>query len=110
MQARLQGDPTSWSWVIFSGAEWIFLGALTPMGVWVRDQRAAAAPRMIELPGDVLQTVLRTDSRHEIPLRDEIRFLEQYLAIEQVRFSDRLHVRWAIAEPLRAALVPEFVL
>ena len=84
--------------------------SLNAIGVLVRDQKTAAASRMIELLGDVLRTVLRTDPRHEIPLRDEIGFLEQYLAIEQVRFSDRLRVVWSIDESLRAAMVPEFIL
>lgn len=84
--------------------------SLNAVGVLVRDQKTAAASRMIELLGDVLRTVLRNDPRHEIPLRDEIQFLEQYLAIEQVRFSDRLRVQWSIPEELKDALVPEFVL
>ena len=84
--------------------------SLNAIGVLVRDQKTAAASRMIELLGDVLRTVLRNDPRHEVPLRAEIEFLEQYLAIEQVRFSDRLTVRWSIDESLRGALVPEFVL
>jgi two-component system LytT family sensor kinase len=84
--------------------------SLNAVGVLVRDQKTAAASRMIELLGEVLRTVLRTDPRHEIPLRDEIQFLEQYLAIEQVRFSDRLQVHWLIPDDLRDALVPEFLL
>jgi two-component system LytT family sensor kinase len=65
---------------------------------------------MLELLSDVLRQVLRTDQPHEIPLRDEVRFLEQYLGIEQVRFSDRLHVQWSIEERSRAALIPGFIL
>src|SRR5262249_8504411 len=85
------------------------LNSLNAVGVLVRDQNTRAASRMIELLGDVLQTVLRTDERHEIPLADELRFLEQYLAIEQVRFSDRLRVTWSIGD-VRSAMVPGFVL
>jgi two-component system, LytTR family, sensor kinase len=84
--------------------------SLNAIGVLVRDQNTSAASRMIELLGDVLHTVLRTDPRHEIPLHEEIGFLERYLAIEQVRFSDRLRVRWSIGDELRSALVPGFIL
>jgi signal transduction histidine kinase len=83
--------------------------SLNAIGVLVRDTNNAAASRMIELLGDVLHTVLRADNRHEITLDEELRFLDQYLAIEQVRFSDRLRVTWAIAD-VRSALVPSFVL
>jgi sensor histidine kinase YesM len=65
---------------------------------------------MLELLGDVLHIVLRSDARHEVSLNEEVRFLEQYLAIEQVRFSDRLRVVWSIDDNTRRALVPGFVL
>jgi two-component system, LytTR family, sensor kinase len=84
--------------------------SLNAIGVLVRDQNTAAASRMLELLGDVLHSVLRSDARHEIPLSEEITFLEQYLAIEQVRFSDRLRVTWSIDDRLRSAAVPGFIL
>jgi len=37
-----------------------------------------------------------------IPLDEELQFIEKYL--EQVRFSDRLQVRWSIASEVRDAL------
>ena len=84
--------------------------SLNAIGVLVRDENTTAASRMLELLGDVLHTVLRSDARHEVSLNEEIHFLEQYLAIEQVRFSDRLRVTWSIDEATRRALVPGFVL
>jgi LytS/YehU family sensor histidine kinase len=84
--------------------------SLNALAVLVREPNTPAASRMLELLGDVLRQVLRTDQPHEIPLADELRFVEQYLAIEQVRFSDRLRVAWSIDEQARAALVPGFVL
>ncbi|MGH9159026.1 MAG: sensor histidine kinase [Vicinamibacteraceae bacterium] len=84
--------------------------SLNALAVLVREQNTAAASRMLELIGDVLRQVLRTDQPHEVPLAEELRFLEQYLAIEQVRFSDRLRVHWFIDEGAHAALVPGFVL
>jgi LytS/YehU family sensor histidine kinase len=65
---------------------------------------------MLERLGDVLRQVLRTDLPHEVTLAEELEFLEQYLAIEQERFSDRLRVHWSIEERARTALVPSFVL
>ena len=84
--------------------------SLNAITVLVRDQDTAAAGRMLDLLSDVLRQVLRSDRAHEVSLADELRFLERYLAIEQVRFSDRLVVRFDIDESLLDAAVPEFVL
>ncbi len=84
--------------------------SLNAIAVLVRDQRTADASRVIERLGGVLHQVLQGEGRQEVTLDEELRFLEQYLAIEQVRFPDRLVVRWAIAPELRDALMPEFVL
>lgn len=84
--------------------------SLNAVGVLVRDQNTVAATRMLERLGDVLRQVLRTDLPHEVTLAEELEFLEQYLAIEQERFSDRLRVHWSIEDRARSALVPSFVL
>jgi LytS/YehU family sensor histidine kinase len=65
---------------------------------------------MLDLLSDVLRQVLKSDRAHEVPLADELEFLERYLAIEQVRFSDRLRVRFDVDESLLDAAVPEFLL
>jgi signal transduction histidine kinase len=84
--------------------------SLNAITVLVRDEDTAAAGRMLELLSDVLRQVLRADGAHEVSLADELRFLERYLAIEQVRFSDRLTVRFVIDDTLRDAAVPHFLL
>ena len=84
--------------------------SLNAITVLVRDQDTAAAGRMLSLLSDVLRQVLRTDQAHEVSLSDELRFLERYLAIEQVRFSDRLHVVFDVDDALRDAAVPAFLL
>ncbi|MFN2563696.1 MAG: sensor histidine kinase [Gemmatimonadaceae bacterium] len=84
--------------------------SLNAITVLVRDQRTREATTMLELLSDVLRQVLRTDPGHEVPLADELRFLEQYLAIEQVRFSDRLQVTFAVESDVRDGAVPAFVL
>ena len=84
--------------------------SLNAVTVLVREQNTAAASRMLELLSDVLRQALRTDQPQEVPLSDELQFIERYLAIEQVRFSDRLRVEWAIEDRAGDALVPGFVL
>lgn len=84
--------------------------SLNALAVLVRDQKTQDASRMLELLGAVLRQVLQGQKRHDVPLSDELRFIEQYLAIEQVRFSDRLRLVWSIDPSVRDALVPEFIL
>lgn len=84
--------------------------SLNALAVLVRDEKTRDASRMLELLGAVLRQVLQGEKRQQVSLAEELRFIEQFLAIEQVRFSDRLQVRWSIAPAARAALVPEFIL
>lgn len=84
--------------------------SLNAITVLVRDQNTRDASRMLELLSGVLRQVLQSGKRQEVTLSDELRFTEQYLAIEEVRFSDRLEVQWNIDSELRDALVPEFIL
>lgn len=84
--------------------------SLNAITVLVRDRETAAAARMLELLSDILRQVLRNDESHETSLARELEFIERYLAIEQIRFSDRLQVRLDIHPALNHARVPRFLL
>jgi signal transduction histidine kinase len=84
--------------------------SLNAITVLVRDQDTAAASRTLELLSDLLRQVLRNDQSHETTLSRELEFLQRYLAIEQVRFSDRLRPRIDINPALARAAVPSFLL
>ena len=84
--------------------------SLNAITVLVRDQNTRDASRMLELLSGVLRQVLHGEKRREVTLDEELQFIEKYLAIEQVRFSDRLQVRWSIEPNVGNALVPEFIL
>lgn len=84
--------------------------SLNAITVLVRDQETARASKMLELLSEVLREVLRTDVAHERILEKEVDFLERYLAIEQIRFSDRLRPRLLIDSETNKALVPVFLL
>lgn len=45
-----------------------------------------------------------------VPLRDEVRMIESYIQIQQVRFADRFTVRYEFTEEALAYLVPKMVL
>ncbi len=84
--------------------------SLNAITVLVRDRNTAAASRMLELLSDVLRQVLRAGATHESTLAEELEFVERYLAIEQVRFSDRLRPRIEVESAIAGAAVPRFVL
>jgi len=69
-----------------------------------------AADRMIVLLSDLLRRSLDQDDRHQVPLTDELEFLERYLAIEQIRFRDRLAVEVEVEPPCKEAQVPRLIL
>jgi LytS/YehU family sensor histidine kinase len=84
--------------------------SLNAILVLVRDQESTRAARMLELLSDMLRQVLRSDQSHETTLEEELSLIAQYLAIEQVRFSDRLQIRFEVPAELRLAIVPRFIL
>ena len=65
--------------------------------------------RMINRLSDLLRLSLE-NSRQTITLAEEIDFLQRYLEIEQVRFRDRLTVRFDVPENLLDAEVPSLLL
>ncbi len=76
----------------------------------VRVQRGAEAISMIAGLGDLLRDVLDSDGAVEIPLRREVELARRYLAIEQIRFGDRLRIEVRIAPEVIDALVPTLLL
>jgi two-component system LytT family sensor kinase len=84
--------------------------SLNAITVLVRDGDNTSASRMLELLSDLLRQVLSKDEPHEAALAEEIEFLERYLAIEKIRFSDRLRPRIEVDSAIAQAAVPRFIL
>lgn len=83
------------------------LGAIV---VLIQQQKTAQAAAMVEKLSDLLRLTLEDVEAQEVPLWRELEFLRLYLAIEQVRFEDRLKVRIVPAAALSDVLVPHMVL
>jgi len=86
------------------------LNSLNAVTVVVRDADTATATRVLEHLGELLRRVMRTDRPPEVALGEELDFVRQHLAIEELRFSDRLRPVFAVAPELLRAAVPEFAL
>jgi hypothetical protein len=69
-----------------------------------------AADRMLTDLSGLLRLSLRNPATQEVPLRDELSFLELYLSIMRARFGDRLVIVVDAPADLLDALVPSLVL
>src|SRR6266436_7932742 len=69
-----------------------------------RDPKLARG--MIEHLGDLLRLSLESKDRQEIPLAEEMAFLEHYLAIQKIRFGDQLKIETQISPDVKYASVP----
>ena len=69
----------------------------------------ARAAEAAELVAELLRATLE-EQRDEVTLADEWSFVSRYLAVERIRFGDRLVVRTDIAESLLEERVPAFAM
>jgi sensor histidine kinase YesM len=69
-----------------------------------------AADRMVARLSDLLRMTLAAAGVQQVPLRQELEFLEPYLEIEQTRFQDRLRIAMYVAPETLDALVPNLIL
>jgi Histidine kinase len=60
--------------------------------------------------GEVLRITLSRNDQIFVSLRDEVDFVKEYLAIETVRFGDRLYCEWNIDSASYSKAVPPFLL
>jgi len=84
--------------------------ALNAVASLIRENRNDDAVGMIAGLSDLLRHVLRDSRRQQVPLREELELLEKYMAIQQVRFSDRLHVEVNVPTDLLLAQIPSLLL
>jgi two-component sensor histidine kinase len=68
------------------------------------------AQEMVGSLGQMLRLSLDSGSQAEVPLEQELKFLDSYLEIAQIRFGNRLKVNQHINPKTLKALVPTFIL
>ncbi|HTM38240.1 MAG TPA: histidine kinase [Terriglobales bacterium] len=67
------------------------------------------ARTMIEHLGDLLRLSLVARDRQETPLAEELAFLDHYIAIQKIRFSENLRIEIQVAPEVKYALVPSLI-
>jgi two-component system LytT family sensor kinase len=66
--------------------------------------------RMIEHLGDLLRRSIETKDRQEVSLAEEMEFLAPYLAIQKIRFGEKLKIEMHIEPEVQYATVPSLLL
>lgn len=83
------------------------LNAITTLVELGRQDQAA---EMLGHLNAILKRTLERNAPEKVPLSQELEIVESYLAIEQVRFADRLHVDIKVEPSALHSLVPCFLL
>lgn len=72
-------------------------------------EEPAKAESLLEDLSELFRHAL-ADTQEAVPLRQELELAEHYLAIEQLRFGERLKVEWRIDETASGAMLPPLIL
>ncbi|MFT5141532.1 MAG: two-component system LytT family sensor kinase [Rhodothermales bacterium] len=83
---------------------------LNSVAALVRKKENNTAIRMLVQLSDFLRLALENKGRQEIPLRQELDFLERYLNIEKIRFQERLTVTITADPSVQDLFVPNMIL
>ena len=76
----------------------------------VREKKTDAAVRMIAGLSDFLRRTLEDSDRQQVPLGEEMEFLQKYLDIQKARFGDRLQLKVDVPRELFHAQIPSLIL
>jgi sensor histidine kinase YesM len=83
---------------------------LNGIAALVSDVQPARAVAAIEQLGELLHASLREDGRDEITVAEEVALAGRYLALQQMRFGERLRFETTVAPTVADCLVPVLVL
>ena len=72
--------------------------------------RNAEAAEALSHLNAILRSALRHDAPNKIPFAEELKTVQSYLALQQIRFPDRLQVHFDVRADTLETLVPNFLL
>jgi sensor histidine kinase YesM len=70
----------------------------------------AKADEMVQTLADLFRYTFKATHAGDVPLDEELEFVDGYLAVEKARFGDRLRVRWTIEPEARVVRIPGLLL
>ena len=71
---------------------------------------AAHAQDMVTKLANILRYTLQRDRNHTVPIETELEAVSDYLALEAVRFEDRLRIHIDLTEEVRGLEIPAMLL
>ena len=74
------------------------------------DEDAPRARESVTRLANMLRYSLQSGQLETVQLEEELRIVEDYLALEQIRHESRLRVRWEITDEVRRQAVPPMLL
>ncbi|MBA4136895.1 MAG: histidine kinase [Opitutus sp.] len=74
------------------------------------EEDAPRARESVTRLANMLRYSLQSGQLETVPFEDELRIVEDYLALEQIRHENRLRVRWEISDEVRARFLPPMLL
>lgn len=87
----------------------VLFNALNGLAELVRQDPVAAEQGLLDL-AELYRMVLDNGRLQWVPLKEEARLVERFLAVEKLRLGDRLHVIWEWDDDLNGLMVPSLVL
>ncbi len=70
------------------------------------DEDAPRAREAVTRLANMLRYSLQSGQLETVPFEEELRIVEDYVALEQIRHENRLQVRWDITEEVRSRTLP----
>lgn len=83
---------------------------LNGIAALVADRQHARASNALEQLAELLHAAFRDDGRDLIPLAEEVALAQRYLALQQLRFGDRLRCEITVAPEAATCPVPPLIL
>jgi hypothetical protein len=74
------------------------------------NENIRTAQTMVSKLGFLLRTILDSEQKNKVSLREELSFVRSYLDIEEIRFADRLQITYRVADNTLDCLVPNLIL
>ncbi len=75
---------------------YFLLNSLSDIAVFVKDAQRTLATRALARLSDLLRYTLRSSQKNWFSVADEIKFIQDYLELQSLRFADRLQVQWSL--------------